>query len=966
MIEEDVQLIHRILSGDDAAFTALVRKYQKSVHALAWRKIGDFHYAEEITQDIFLQVYNKLSTLKDPRQFAGWLYVMTSRHCSNWRRDNKSRLQLLETIAMDAVDKSAYARYISEQREAESVENRQKLVKKLIDKLPESERTVMTLYYLGEMTTREISRFLGVSVHTITSRLQRARRRLQQDETLLIQEMLGSFQLSADLAEIITQKIANTKPIAVPPTKSPIPWFAVGVAAILVVLMLGLSNKYLMRFQRPYSFEAASKPTIEIIEAPIVLGTDAKPALHSQVGRAIMTHKTNSPGLQNSQTVSAPGAQLHPEDTVSWMPDPRLRAAVREELALPAAVPLTQEMLLALQRLHAGGKGITDLKGLEFAQNLGDLHLGDEGNAIINLRPLATLTNLIHLNVGGNQVTDLRPLANLTHLTGLSLWNNRVNDISPLASLTALTYLNLADNYVDDLIPLANLVNLEKLDLFDNDLQNVAPLAELRNLKHLILTGNHIRDLSPLTVLTNLQILWIKGNPIKDLHPLSELHLTDLKYDGVANHASQTQPSEAWMPDPVLRATVRGELGLLPETPLTTEKMLRLDSLDVHDKGILDITGLEFATNLRALRLGRNPITDLRPLTNLTKLKDLHIGDISLPMANLELQPLTNLTNLERLILHRNGILDITPLSGLTKLRTLSIEGNPITDLQPLYRLNLRELDASHCPLIDLHQLARLTSLEYICLEHSGISDIRPLSALTNLHILDIRYNDIEDLHPLSRLTALQTLWVQGNPITDFTPIPTLKLTDFKYDAIQQMTQQTGSAEAWMPDAALRIAVRGEIGLLPNVPLTKEKMLQLQVLNISDKGINSIRGLEFATNLRELNLSRNSITDLYPLTTLMNLKGLHISGVTPNTPNLDLHALTNLINLERLWLANSKVSDIRPLAALKRLRILDISGNAIGDISSLAGLVALRTLQVQGNPITDFTPLVGLNLIDPR
>ena len=367
---EDVQLIHRILSGDDAAFTALVRKYQKSVHALAWRKIGDFHYAEEITQDIFLQVYNKLSTLKDPRQFAGWLYVMTSRHCSNWRRNNKSRLQLPETITMDTVDKSAYTRYISEQREAESVENRQKLVKKLIDKLPESERTVMTLYYLGEMTTREISRFLGVSVNTITSRLQRARQRLQQDETLLIQEMLGSFQLSADLAETIAQKVADMKPIASPTTKSAIPWIAGGVAAILVMLMLGLSNKYLIRFQRPYSFEAASEPTIEIIEAPIVLDTDAKPALHNQVGRAVMTNKTNSPGLQDSETVSALGAQVHPEDTVSWMPDPALRDAVREELALPAAAPLTQEMLLELQRLHASGKGITDLKGLEFAQNL--------------------------------------------------------------------------------------------------------------------------------------------------------------------------------------------------------------------------------------------------------------------------------------------------------------------------------------------------------------------------------------------------------------------------------------------------------------------------------------------------------------------------------------------------------------------------------------------------------------------
>ena len=44
--ESDAQLIDDILSGDDAAFNALVKKYQKSVHALVWRKIGDFHYRE--------------------------------------------------------------------------------------------------------------------------------------------------------------------------------------------------------------------------------------------------------------------------------------------------------------------------------------------------------------------------------------------------------------------------------------------------------------------------------------------------------------------------------------------------------------------------------------------------------------------------------------------------------------------------------------------------------------------------------------------------------------------------------------------------------------------------------------------------------------------------------------------------------------------------------------------------------
>ena len=73
------QLIQSILSGDEAAFGILVKRYQKTVHALAWRKIGDFQYAEEITQDTFLQVYRKLPTLKDPHKFVGWLYVIANR-----------------------------------------------------------------------------------------------------------------------------------------------------------------------------------------------------------------------------------------------------------------------------------------------------------------------------------------------------------------------------------------------------------------------------------------------------------------------------------------------------------------------------------------------------------------------------------------------------------------------------------------------------------------------------------------------------------------------------------------------------------------------------------------------------------------------------------------------------------------------------------------------------------------------
>ena len=183
MVENDVQLIHRILSGDEQAFSTLVRKYQKSVHALAWRKIGDFHIAEEIAQDAFLQAYKNLATLRNPNQFAGWLYVIANNLCKRWHQKQKLSTRSLEGTPMTEIENSSYKRYESEQREVEAAERRHEIVKELLETLPESERTVVTLHYLGEMTAQEISKFLGVSVNTIKSRIRRARERLQPDDS---------------------------------------------------------------------------------------------------------------------------------------------------------------------------------------------------------------------------------------------------------------------------------------------------------------------------------------------------------------------------------------------------------------------------------------------------------------------------------------------------------------------------------------------------------------------------------------------------------------------------------------------------------------------------------------------------------------------------------------------------------------------------------------------------------------
>ena len=321
MLEDDVQLIQRTLSGDDSAFSTLVQKHQKCVHALIWRKVGDFHFAEELTQDTFLQVYKKLRTLKDPKCFTGWLYVIANRLTINWIQRRKPTMQSLEDTPAEEIDESSYAHYLTEQRETENTEHRSEVVKEILEKLPESERTVVTLHYLGEMTAKEIGNFLGVSVNTIKSRLRRGQERLQQTE-ILVREVLGSVRLPVDLTERIMREVADINP-TVPPTGKPlVPLVSFGTATILIVLLLGASHQYLIRFQNPYSFEARSEPTIEITDALIVLDTVSKPTIRNQFGQIAVPGKSRGVSIQVSETTLRSNAQadsLKPSTSSQWM-----------------------------------------------------------------------------------------------------------------------------------------------------------------------------------------------------------------------------------------------------------------------------------------------------------------------------------------------------------------------------------------------------------------------------------------------------------------------------------------------------------------------------------------------------------------------------------------------------------------------------------------------------------------------
>ena len=301
-MQNDAELIRRTLDGDEIAFTTLVKKYQKHVHALAWRKIGDFHIAEDITQETFLKVHQNLATLKELERFPGWLYVIATRCCIARLRKKRLHAQLVEDIDMTIKGKDSYSQHVADEQAKTTTEAQRQVVKKLLATLQESDRTIMTLHYFGEMTCEEISKFLGVSANTIKSRLSRARQRLKKEEPL-IQEALNTFHISPNLTESIVQTVKDKggtiKPATPKGSKPLVPWAAAASTAIVAVLILGMGDIYIDRFQQPYSLDGTSELTIDIIEAPAAPMRQVKPALKTQLGR------TDTPGKNSGSKPQA-------------------------------------------------------------------------------------------------------------------------------------------------------------------------------------------------------------------------------------------------------------------------------------------------------------------------------------------------------------------------------------------------------------------------------------------------------------------------------------------------------------------------------------------------------------------------------------------------------------------------------------------------------------------------------------
>lgn len=155
--------LSRARSGDGLAFAALVRRHQRVVYSLALRMLADPHKAEDLAQDVFLQLYRRLAQIESDAHLLYWLRKVTT----NLAIDRLRQEPKFEVIQLDAEPGIP-----GEPSESDPLLARQ--LRALISRLPPAPRAVVLLRYQEDLDPTEIAETLDMPLNTVKSHLRRS------------------------------------------------------------------------------------------------------------------------------------------------------------------------------------------------------------------------------------------------------------------------------------------------------------------------------------------------------------------------------------------------------------------------------------------------------------------------------------------------------------------------------------------------------------------------------------------------------------------------------------------------------------------------------------------------------------------------------------------------------------------------------------------------------------------------
>ncbi|MEC0019523.1 NEAT domain-containing protein [Bacillus anthracis] len=454
--------------------------------------------------------------------------------------------------------------------------------------------------------------------------------------------------------------------------------------------------------------------------------------------------------------------------------------------------------------------------------------------------------------------------------------------------------------------------------------------------------------------------------------------------------------------------------------PITKEDLLKVKSLivvEAKSKGIKDVSGLEYMTNLENLTLEEVKLENIKFISNLRQLKS-----VSITYAELEdIGPLAELEHIESLSLRNNKISDLSPLSQMKKIKLLDLNSNYIKDIKPLFTVkSLRTLTVannqiSNAGLEGVHQLKNLKTFE---ISNNGLSNVEHINGMNKLIELGLSKNELIDLTPLSKLSGLQKLNLEENFISDITPLSQLtSLYDLKLGSNEirdvRPVQELGKRmyidiqrqkifledvekdkEVKIPIYNLQgepidtIQLNSEDGIVNNGSVkwgttgekTYEFMLDIKpeenrikfngtvIQNVverldeikedNEQKESVILDKTLQQHINKENLGRENLNAPITKEDLLQIKKLEILKEKEKEKEIkDITGLEYMTNLEKLTLEGVGLKNLEFISNLEKLNDVNVSHNQIEDITPLSALKNLQWLNLADNHIKDVSVL---------
>ena len=217
-------LIYRAQSGEEEAFTDLMRSYHAFVYTIVIGVVDNPHDAEEVVQDAFLNAYQGLSQLEDTTKFKSWLAEISRNRARNWLRKQKG-----DTVSLDEVSEEMLQTEDSPDERLTWQEQRE-LIRRTMETLPQKDRDIARAFYLEGASYDELTSTHGLSYNAIAFRLSRAKRQLSKRLQYLLTGIFVSPGLT--LKKLYTGGLTAMK-------VGTVPKITVGAAVLIGLIFIG-------------------------------------------------------------------------------------------------------------------------------------------------------------------------------------------------------------------------------------------------------------------------------------------------------------------------------------------------------------------------------------------------------------------------------------------------------------------------------------------------------------------------------------------------------------------------------------------------------------------------------------------------------------------------------------------------------------------------------------------------------